>query len=611
MPLPSTTPVPKANNEHPSATVPALPIFKGSILYSVDEFLGTFNTVAAQAELTEQEKLLKVFSYIDKALEPVLSILRTCSYNDWATFERLLRTAYAVDTHGLEYVNHIINTFKANTPGFGVLVFLECYFAYTGVLCGSGELAYAQRFQLLESTLPKGFIGYLKRYLPDAERWLSDGETPTDMESWDRLIGLTRQYAASLRDENFNEHGYLSEGESPGLICSTCGSALSAHTPALHKSTPVSANLPAAKVAAREAAVQKGETVTAGSCTEAELDSKRSSSIMATPPEYLINPLMIDHKKHSHFNNINNPKPSPTSFVASPNATVPLFSLNRTPALPPSPSPPPLPSTPFSHRRSTSTVSNRSTQTTNTSKGSSPAPDTSACECSPIAHSAAKPAKRPRPPAASNSPATTVMGTATTTSAVVTAASTSATAPRATKRSPYQLHDKERRVWELFLEANRRVRRYLIAMTILESESDENENYSVDDILKNTEGSVFESDDDENDDAGLSKSRRGPAQNKRSKNTNDTNNNTRDYTGDDEGSSSDWSDPDISVAEIMSEFSRPGLTPQKEAVLVERYAEPLTGHKMSEFVNYSEELLAHVFEVVLTYTYTNLAASKI
>ncbi|KAF5114209.1 hypothetical protein DV113_001405 [Geotrichum candidum] len=424
MPLPSTTPVPKANNEHPSATVPALPIFKGSILYSVDEFLGTFNTVAAQAELTEQEKLLKVFSYIDKALEPVLSILRTCSYNDWATFERLLRTAYAVDTHGLEYVNHIINTFKANTPGFGVLVFLECYFAYTGVLCGSGELAYAQRFQLLESTLPKGFIGYLKRYLPDAERWLSDGETPTDMESWDRLIGLTRQYAASLRDENFNEHGYLSE-------------------------------------------------------------------------------------------------------------------------------------------------------------------------------------------AASNSPATTVMGTATTTSAVVTAASTSATAPRATKRSPYQLHDKERRVWELFLEANRRVRRYLIAMTILESESDENENYSVDDILKNTEGSVFESDDDENDDAELSKSRRGPAQNKRSKNTNDTNNNTRDYTGDDEGSSSDWSDPDVSVAEIMSEFSRPGLTPQKEAVLVERYAEPLTGHKMSEFVNYSEELLAHVFEVVLTYTYTNLAASKV
>ncbi|KAF5101739.1 hypothetical protein DV451_002102 [Geotrichum candidum] len=434
MPLPSTTPVPKADNEHPLATVPALPIFKGSILYSVDEFLGTFNTVAAQAELTEQEKLLKVFSYIDKALEPVLSILRTCSYNDWATFERLLRTAYAVDTHGLEYVNHIINTFKANTPGFGVLVFLECYFAYTGVLCGSGELAYAQRFQLLESTLPKGFIGYLKRYLPDAERWLSDGETPTDMES---------------------------------------------------------------------------------------------------------------------------------------------------------------------------------TQTTNTSKGSSPAPDTSACECSPIAHSAAKPAKRPRPPAASNSPATTVMGTATTTSAVVTAASTSATAPRATKRSPYQLHDKERRVWELFLEANRRVRRYLIAMTILESESDENENYSVDDILKNTEGSVFESDDDENDDAGLSKSRRGPAQNKRSKNTNDTNNNTRDYTGDDEGSSSDWSDPDVSVAEIMSEFSRPGLTPQKEAVLVERYAEPLTGHKMSEFVNYSEELLAHVFEVVLTYTYTNLAASKV
>ncbi|KAF5108208.1 hypothetical protein DV453_002479 [Geotrichum candidum] len=407
MPLPSTTPVPKADNEHPLATVPALPIFKGSILYSVDEFLGTFNTVAAQAELTEQEKLLKVFSYIDKALEPVLSILRTCSYNDWATFERLLRTAYAVDTHGLEYVNHIINTFKANTPGFGVLVFLECYFAYTGVLCGSGELAYAQRFQLLESTLPKGFIGYLKRYLPDAERWLSDGETPTDMES----------------------------------------------------------------------------------------------------------------------------------------------------------------------------------------KGSSPAPDTGA--------------------SASNSPATTVMGTATTTSAVVTAASTSATAPRATKRSPYQLHDKERRVWELFLEANRRVRRYLIAMTILESESDENENYSVDDILKNTEGSVFESDDDENDDAGLSKSRRGPAQNKRSKNTNDTNNNTRDYTGDDEGSSSDWSGPDVSVAEIMSEFSRPGLTPQKEAVLVERYAEPLTGHKMSEFVNYSEELLAHVFEVVLTYTYTNLAASKV
>ncbi|KAF5102307.1 hypothetical protein D0Z00_000490 [Geotrichum galactomycetum] len=447
MPLPSTTPVPKADHAPTTpATVPALPIFKGSILYSVDEFLGTFNTVAAQADLTEQEKLLKVFSYIDKTLEPVLSILRTCSYNDWATFERLLRTAYAVDTHGLEYVNHIINTFKANTPGFGVLVFLECYFAYTGVLCGSGELAYAQRFQLLVGALPGGFVGYLKRYLPDAERWLSDVEIPVDMESWDRLIGLTRQYAASLRDEKLgDENGYLLAGEHAGL-------------------------------------------------------------------------------------------------------------------------------------------------TTNSSKGSSPVLEPSTCESSPIA--AAKMAKRARTPATNSRIA---MGIATTDTA---AATTTTTTAKANKRSPYQLDDKERRVWELFLAANRRVRQHLISITILEPESDENENYGVDDILKNTEGSVFPDDDD----AGLGKPTTAQAQ--RSKN----NNNDADI---DESSSSDWSEPKVSVAEIMREFSRAGLTPQGEAVLVERYAEPLTGHKMSEFVNYPEDLLAHVFEVVLTYTYTTLAASKV
>lgn len=555
MPLPSATPVPKTNTHKPT-TVPALPIFKGSVLYSVDEFLGTFNFVAEQAELTEKEKLAIVFSYMDKELEPVLSILRTCSYNDWTTFERLLRTAYSVDTHGLEYVNHIIKTFKANTPGFGMLVFLECYFAYTGVLCGSGELTYEQRFQLLLKALPEGFVDYLKRYLPDIVRWLADTDTPEDMESWDRLIGLTRQYATEFRQKKLGKYLDLLNGEHAGRVCSTGRSTLSTHNAALWLPEPVSNNVFVTETAI-PASVK--ETNTAADLDTASVEeSRRLSSIVGTPPEYLMNPLLIQHKNSSNDSKGNT---NQTSFMVHTNPNPALFSLNCTPALPPL-------RTSVSDKYktpSTESPSNESTTSASNSNGTS-APETSTGESSPIV--AGHAIKLP-----DNFVEKQVKHTPT----LITSNSTTSS----TKKTPYTLDDKERRVWELFLDANQRVKRHLISMTVLEEDSDEN-NYSVDDILNNTDNSMFADTESES-------SARG--------------NDSEDRSG--------WSEPTVSVAKIMQEFGQPGLTPQKETALIIRYAESLICHKMSEFVDYPEPLLSHVFEVVLEYTYTNLAADRV
>lgn len=556
MPLPSTTPVPKTDAHKPT-TVPALPIFKGSVLYSVDEFLGTFNFVAEQAELTEQEKLTIVFSYIDKELEPVLSILRTCSYHDWTTFERLLRTAYSVDTHGLEYVNHIIKTFKANTPGFGMLVFLECYFAYTGVLCGSGELTYKQRFQLLLKALPNGFVDYLKRYLPDTVRWLNDADTPEDMESWDRLIGLTRQYATEFRQKKLGQYFDQLSGEHANFVCNTGRSTLSTNNAALWLPEPVSTNVLVAE-AAMPASVK--ETNTAADLDTASVEeSRRLSSIVGTPPEYLMNPLLIQHKNSSNDSKTNT---SQTSFMVHTSPSQTLFSLNCTPRLPP------LQTPVFDKYKapSTESPSNESTTSASNSNGT-PAPETSTGESSPnVAEHAIK------------LPDNLVDKQVKHTSTAITGNSKIAS----TKNTPYTLDDKERRVWELFLDANQRVKRHLISMTILEEDSDENNNYSVDDILNNTDNGMFADTESENS--------------------------TR---GDDSDDRSGWSEPAVSVAKIMQAFGQPGLTPQKETSLIKLYAESLICHKMSEFVDYPEPLLSHVFEVVLEYTYTNLAANRV
>lgn len=175
-----------------------LPVFQGSsTTYSADEFLKRFNDLSSRAELTGEEKFVKVFEYVDSSLEGVMSIIRTCSYNDWATFERMFRTAYYTESQGLGYVRHIIKTFKDETPGFGIHIFLECFFTYTATLCKQGVMSPGQRFSMLTSSLPPTYVAFLRKYFPEAKLWLSGlhSNVPTSAEMWDRLISLTKQYA--------------------------------------------------------------------------------------------------------------------------------------------------------------------------------------------------------------------------------------------------------------------------------------------------------------------------------------------------------------------------------------------------------------------------------
>lgn len=184
-----------------SNTGTVIPIFKGSSTeYGVDEFLKRFNDQSNRAELTGEEKFARVFDFIDISLESVMSIIRTCSYNDWSTFERMFRTAYYSQSSapGLPYVEHLIKTFQGTTtPEFGIHIFLECFFAYTDTLCKKSLMSYGQRFSLLTFALPPTYISFLRAYSSEANEWLSGmpSDVPTSDSKWARLIDLTKQYA--------------------------------------------------------------------------------------------------------------------------------------------------------------------------------------------------------------------------------------------------------------------------------------------------------------------------------------------------------------------------------------------------------------------------------
>lgn len=174
-----------------------IPIFTGSsTTYSVDDFLKRFNDLSNGAGLTSEEKFVKVFDYIDLSLENVLSIIRTCSYNDWPTFERMFRKAYYTESQGIPYVQYLIKTFQDKNSGFGIHIFLECFFAFTETLCKQGIMSYGQRFSLLTFALPPTYISFLRTYSPEANEWLSGmpSDVPSSESKWARLISLTKQY---------------------------------------------------------------------------------------------------------------------------------------------------------------------------------------------------------------------------------------------------------------------------------------------------------------------------------------------------------------------------------------------------------------------------------
>lgn len=670
MPLPS---IYRANAPQGTATATSvLPIFQGaSTTYSADEFLKRFNDLSNRAELTGEEKFAKVFEYIDSSLEGVMGIIRTCAYNDWATFERMFRTAYYTESQGLGYVNHIIKTFKDETPGFGIHIFLECFFAYTATLCKQGIMSPSQRFSMLTFSLPPTYIPFLRTYSSEARQWLSGmpSEVPTDPELWDRLISLTKQYAVDqqiFRNERRNERNTELKRRSAQKLTNIDRHAIEARKntevshattgaehghPYVAKCDQCGSQLPHFEANSIEGAFFKAAHDTQNNSNRqvrrsvaSATSSVPSPSILSTPSEYL----------YPQSTGASGPGASQTSAEAAKSYTLQMNRGGMAP-LPPPHTPPEKDGseeqtpTPEKQLNAQQSISSRS-RTTTTDSSVPPYTDTDDTnsdthETSPVSPKdslnfsssdlitqytnsnrdlsqyasrqeivlSAPPKNGIRdkefttptrgefssptrgelsspgqgrfsPPGKGEFPspgrgdiATPTREAFAPTEGIVRSSTdkSSSTDNSATKNSKkkYDLGDKERRVWELFLRANQKVRPPPPSNGSKTNQFDDN--MPDEDIFDIDELIAEQLDDD--DSSSVSSE-----------------------------CSVESFRPEIPVDSIMSQFADPELTKEREEKLVARYADVLTCYKMAEFVAYPEELLKHVFEIVLRYTYSTL-----
>lgn len=589
-----------------------IPIFTGSsITYTVDEFLRRFNDLANDCGLSSEEKFNRVFDYIDTSLESVLSIIRTCSYNDWPTFERMLHTAYLTDSQGLPYVQHLIKTFQDKTSGFGINVFLECFFAYTGTLCRQGLMSHGQRFSLLTFALPPSYINFLRKYSAEANEWLSGmpSDVPTSSAKWARLIDLTKQFAVDQemcmpappgrssrgrghrRKQSAHRHtpecsreptpplppppvfqaplvpppttdmhsayGYLSAHQLDTAFLKASHD-LSANPYIRHtvESAPSSVASPSIISTPSEYLTQLGSSSMVRGQTSAE--SVRNYAAM-TRTRRLSN---SQYQYPSHAQ----PADAPTVMTKNQQARASVGTASS-------------PTT-----TSQQTQSSRSSATANTLYTMMSCADAiNTRSTTPIQTGLHDHADAEKDEAGAKATATAIGSNFFFDIISEYCSSTGVTTNTSPQqRRPQTADEKERRVWELFLRANQKVQPGS-AVTQAggaktsqkrgcwpdESAPDEDTLYNIDEIL----ASRLEDDDESTSSSGFS---RGSA-----------------------------AHPAIPVDIIMRQFMDPSLTAVQERRLVETYAATITCYRMSAFVSYPEDLLSHVFEMVLQYTYDN------
>lgn len=688
MPLPAVY----KSGSSTTSTSSVIPVFQGSsATYSADEFLKRFNDLSNRAELSGEEKFAKVFEYVDSSLESVMSIIKTCAYNDWPTFERMFRTAYYTESQGIGYVQHIIKTFQDETPGFGIHIFLECFFTYTATLSKQGLMSASQRFSLLTYSLPPSYIQFLRAYSNDSPLWLSGmpSDIPSTHEKWERLISLTKQYAVDQQifldkptkselKRNMGRTGGDKGLDNRKVAQDAC---LSAHPQSKIKVTPSSEYERESHHHHHPKAAQcdfcgshlphLDEGIEAAFLKASQDDSRQSNkkryssnlsvgsvpssvpspSILSTPPEYLA--------QNQPISGTGSPMGSSTTEVFL--GKVPIRNRPYMMApLPPPSSPPqkddedtPTPEKQQRHQSSSSRTNSSAMAYTDTDAEVDSGIDTR--KTSPLSPkgstfnfsssdlitqynnssrnltqynndspstigerrdreftSPAGPPPGGRAPGMAPAREDTFGSTSTASSkdtrksdhSSISGITTSTAASKkeggnnnsgSAKEKAYTIDEKERRVWELFLRANNKVRPAPISTTgggkdktaaIINHNDDGFDGYEEDlmpdeDIFNIDEiiaSQMDFGDGDDDDSSSISSS----------------------------ASSADSFHPEIPVDTIMSQFAEPGLTADKEHALVMRYADVLTCYKMSEFVAYPEDLLKHVFEVVLSYTYSTL-----
>lgn len=542
--------------------------------------------------MTGEEKFAKVFEYVDSSLESVMSIIRTCSYNDWPTFERMFRTAYYTESQGIGYVQHIIKTFQDGTPGFGINIFLECYFAYTTTLSSQGLMSSQQRFSLLTYALPPSYIPFLRTYSSDANLWLSgrSSDVPNDPAKWDRLISLTKQYAVDqqiFHPESKGEvkHHFVDDfpdtpkrvlevdkqvgGKPPikvtpssapqtpkAATCDFCGS----HLPHLDE------NIETAFV---EASHEKEKSHHDRPSALSTPSTTPSRSILSTPSEYLAP--QGASKSANQSNETLEAIKKPRTFLTPFSSPQSMRKKDDDTPKPETQGQQLKPSTSSRTNSSAPAYTDSEKESGLDTQKTSPLSPTDITDFSSSdlmnhynnSQGDISRFSKARHDREFTSPART--GTQESTST-----EDSKSSFKSSKKA-YAIDEKERRVWELFLRANNKVRSPSLSSG-KDSHSDEmpdEDIFNIDEII----ASQLEDDDS----SSVSSE-----------------------------SSVDSFRPEIPVDKIMSQFADPALTDEKEKQLVEKYADVLTCYKMSEFVAYPEELLNHVFEIVLSYTYSTL-----
>lgn len=484
--------------------------------YNANEFIRRFNDISCSAGLTSQEKCVKVWEYIDESLQPIISIIQTCSFNDWATFERMFCLAFHTESEGVEYVHYLIKTFHDKSSNLGIHIFLECFFSYTDRLFKTGLMTSGQRFSLLTFALPPSFLQYIRSYLSRSDEWLlgMPSDVPSSESKWAQLIDLTRRYASET--DQFGREKYQPD------------------TSKTHY------NLKNPKIPYLDQDPEKPSSLS---------NSDISNSINSTPPEYLATLSRHIMRGQTSEESIENfaraqsaiHKPTEVRMVGwNKTASAPL--AKNVSNMTGSSSKSEIFSTLMTSQTSGTeytgiTIPTRSTSPINVTDKNNSLPD--------------------------NDFLSDIINEYDHTNSPLTPSSISK------EKSAGRMSARERQVWSLFLKADHKVRSTMPQSNIIESDQKilDDDVYDIDDILE------FH------------------ANNEDSESTSTLSNGSVDQ-------------PDIPVHSIMSQFMDFTLNAEQEQQLVEEYADILICYPLSEFLDYPDDILKHIFELVLQHIYS-------
>lgn len=569
----------------------SIKVFQGaSASYSAEEFLNIFDEWAKRRRYTDSEKFTRVFDYIDESLHNVVSIIQTCSYNNWQSFENLFKTAYFTESHGIPYVQHLIRTFNDKSSGFGIHIFLECFFTYTKTLCKQGLMSYGERFSLLTFALPPNYISFIRCYSDDANVWISGMPVgvPTEDSKWDELFHLTKQYA-DAKEPNGYIANIQNDRHSTRRKKKKERSNTSRHS-SRRIASPNAQFFPDSVLQEMDCSLQQFDEslnhnyLSAGNyrvfhSAESTSSTVPSPSIISTPSEYLapldnilslrLGPSLTSHetRPRTHKLSVGRQLPSNPGLASTLHNS---HSVDRAPDW-------------ESIISDSKRTESSSTDNTNFSGATA---DTRSTSPYTETQSHTLPVKKALYNHSDNSyykiiheyqsnsnlaevaahfSKTNISKLSHKTSTAETISTTSDhnndNRPKL-RRMKSSISNDERQVWQAFVHAHGSVNNL--------GNSDETESYDVDEILDSTHAVSSTTSVNEIVLPAIARTL-----------------------------------PDISLDYIMSEFSDPRLIPQKEQDLVIKYSEVITQYPMSYFIKYPENLLKHVFEMVLRYVYSH------